>query len=72
VSEDTKKRNLIPLSEWHKHHPWPPIGGLRHLVFNAKTNGFDRVIRKVGGRVLIDEGEFFAWVDRQNGIGEGE
>lgn len=62
---------LIPLTEWPKHHEWPPLGGLRHLVFNAQTNGFDRVIRRVGRRVLIDEQAFFEWVDEQNG-GEPE
>lgn len=54
---------LIPVTEWPKHHPWPPLGGLRHLIFNAKANGFERVIRKVGRRVLIDERAFFAWVE---------
>ncbi len=32
---------LIPLTKWNEHHPWPPIGGLRHLVFHEKSNGFD-------------------------------
>jgi len=57
-------RRLIPLTHWSEYHQWPPIGGLRHLVFNAKQNGFDRVIRKVGKRVLIDEQAFFEWVDQ--------
>ena len=60
---------LIALTEWPQHHEWPPIGGLRHLVFNAQTNGFDRVIRRVGRRVLIDEQKFFEWVDEQNEAG---
>lgn len=58
-------RPLIPVKEWPKLHAWPPIGGLRHLIFHAKTNGFDKVIRRVGRRVLIDEQAFFAWVNRQ-------
>jgi hypothetical protein len=56
---------LIPLTDWNSFHPWPPIGGLRHLVFNATNNGFDAVIRRCGRRVLIDEVAFFAWVNRQ-------
>jgi hypothetical protein len=59
-SPDTPTR-LIPLTEWGKFHSWPPLGGLRHLVFNAKENGFDAVIRRVGRRVLIDEAAFFGW-----------
>lgn len=56
-------RRLIPVQDWPKHHPWPPLGGLRHLVRHRQTNGFASVVRHVGGRVLIDEAAFFAWVD---------
>lgn len=61
------KTRYIPLIDWPKHHSWPPVGGLRHLVFYADTNGFDKVIRRAGRRVLIDEQAFFQWLDEQNG-----
>jgi len=57
----------IPVSEWHNYHPWPKNGGLRYLIFHAKTNGFDQVIRRAGRRVLIDEQAFFAWMNQQGG-----
>jgi hypothetical protein len=57
---------LIPLTEWIKYHPWPPLGGLRHLVFHSKTNGFDQVIKRVSGRILIDEVAFFNWIEENN------
>jgi hypothetical protein len=56
---------LIPVTKWPELHAWPPIGGLRHLIFNAHSNGFAAVIRRIGGRVLIDEAAFFAWVDQE-------
>lgn len=56
---------LIPVTEWPNHHPWPPVGGLRHLIFYAKTNGFAHCLRRVGKRVLIDEAKFFEWVEAQ-------
>ena len=59
---------LIPVTDWDKHHPWPPIGGLRHLIFNEKSNGFDKVIRRIGRRVLIDEAAFFKWANIQGGF----
>lgn len=62
-------RRLIPLTEWNQYHSWPPTGGLRHLVFNRDKNGFDKVVRKCGARVLLDEGAFFEWVDQQNAKG---
>jgi len=63
--QDTIRTRLIPLTNWNEHHAWPPLGGLRHLVFNAQRTGFDTVIRRVGRRVLIDERAFFAWVEAQ-------
>jgi len=62
-----ERTRLIPLTKWNQYHPWPPLGGLRHLVFHAKSNGFDRVVRRAGRRVLIDEQAFFAWVENQSG-----
>lgn len=59
----------IPVPNWEKHHDWPRIGGLRHLIFNKHSNGFDKVVIKVGKRVLIDEAAFFNWVASQ---GRGE
>lgn len=62
---------IIPLIDWPKHHAWPPIGGLRHLVFHADKNGFNKVVRRAGRRVLLDEQAFFQWLDEQNGINSG-
>ena len=59
-------RRLIPVNSWKNYHDWPPTAGMRHLVFHAAKNGFDKVIRRVGRRVLIDEEAFFQWVDEQN------
>ena len=57
---------LIPVTRWPDHHDWPSIAGLRWMIFNASSNGFDSVVKRVGRRVLIDEAAFFAWVERQN------
>lgn len=65
--ETPTKTRLIPVNEWNQYHQWPPIGGLRHLIFNAARNGFNAVLRRVGRRVLIDEAAFFRWVETQGG-----
>lgn len=64
--EQMTSTRVIPLTDWPKYHPWPPIGGLRHLVFNSDKNGFKGVIRRSGRRVLIDETAFFEWVRENN------
>jgi hypothetical protein len=50
---------LIPASEWNQYHHLPPIGGLRHLIFHAKFNGFESAFIRCGRRVLVDEERFF-------------
>lgn len=57
---------LIPVTQWEQHHPWPSIAALRNLIHHKETNGFNKVIKKVGKRVLIDETAFFEWVEERN------
>lgn len=61
-SVSNERTRFIPLTDWPKYHPWPPIGGLRHLMFNREHNGFSRAFVKCGRRVLIDEARFFECV----------
>lgn len=56
---------LVPVSKWATIHGWPSEAALRYYIFHAETNGFDRVIKRVGRRVLIDEANFFEWVDER-------
>lgn len=65
-SHGERPRRVIPLTKWNEYHTYPSVGGLRHLVFNAESNGFDAVIRRCGRRVLIDEQAFFEFLDRQS------
>lgn len=58
---------LIALTDWPKHHEWPLIGGLRHLMFYREKNGFASAFVKCGRRVLVDEVEFFNCVARNGG-----
>jgi hypothetical protein len=64
-SEKSMKR-LIPVTKWNDYHIWPPIGGLRHLIFYEQTNGFHHCVVRLGRRVLIDEEKFFEWVKNEN------
>ena len=70
--EPEKNKRLIPLTHWPKYHPWPSVGGLRHMVVKAKTTGFDVAIVRVGQKILIDEDQFFQWCQKQNLQSKGE
>jgi len=59
-----EEKRLIPIPAWNQYHLWPTEAGLRYYIFNAEFNGFDKVIKRIGRRILIDEEAFFNWVDR--------
>ena len=66
TEKNTRKTSLIPVTKWSEYHAWPPIGGLRHLIFYEYTNGFNHCVVRVGRRVLIDEDKFFEWTEKTN------
>lgn len=66
------KRRLIPVAGWPKFHLWPSVAGLRALIFNSRQNGFEKCLRRCGRRILIDEAEFFMWLDARKENGGGK
>lgn len=66
TTENKSQRRLIPVTKWPEYHAFPPIGGLRHLIFHEHSNGFAKCVRRCGKRVLIDEAAFFEWLDGNN------
>jgi len=66
VDSNNSYTRLIPVPKWNDFHLWPPKGGLRHLIFFAEKNGFNKVIKRCGRTILIDERAFFEWVNNQN------
>ncbi len=66
MTEQANSPRLIPVTQWAAHHSYPPLGQLRALVFNAEKTGFNRCVRRIGRRVLIDQAAYFEWVEAQN------
>jgi hypothetical protein len=56
------------VKQFCERHPAFTTGGLRSLIFNETQNGLAKsgAIVRIGRKVLIDEGKFFAWVKAQN------
>jgi hypothetical protein len=48
-----------------KFHEWPPVGGMRHLIFFRNENGFAKVLKRPNRTWLIDEKAFFKWVSEK-------
>jgi hypothetical protein len=59
-------RRLSRVAQFCAKYPAFTIGSVRWLIFNAKANGFDRVLVRMGPRrIFIDEDRFFEWLDQQ-------
>lgn len=67
---EINRAEFIPVPKWEQYHAWPSEAGLRYLIFNRKHNGFDRCVKQVGKRVLIDEQAFVQWVEWKSKEGE--
>ena len=65
IEELNPARRLIPVTQFNKYHPDPSLAALRWLRFTNKDD-FNRCIVRRGNRLLIDEAEYFRWVDKQN------
>lgn len=63
-----RPKRYIPAVKWNDYHPHPSLAGLRNLIHTGK-NGFSKVVKRCGKRVLIDEQAYFSWIDEQS---EGE
>ena len=59
-------RKLIPIPQFNDYHPDPTPAALRWLIFTNKDD-FKRCLVRRGRRVLIDEAEYFRWLDETSG-----
>ena len=67
TTETTTLTDLIPLSKWNDYYQFPSVGAIRQYVFRANTNGFDKVIRRIGRKIYIKVSEFTKWIEESNG-----
>ncbi|WNV04976.1 hypothetical protein RP726_00845 [Candidatus Methylospira mobilis] len=61
------ERKLSTVRQFSEKNPAFTQAAIRNYVFNAKTNGFDTCIIRIGRKILIDEAAFFQWIERING-----
>jgi len=65
--DTNKKPRFIPVPQWNNYYPWPPPGGMRHLIFHAKTNGFESAFFRVGRSVIADAHRFWSIARKRRG-----
>ena len=60
-----QQTRINTVSKWNIYFPYPSVASLRMLIFRAKHNGFDTVVKKVGKRNYISVSDFNTWIERQ-------
>ncbi len=66
VNKEKKRPSFATVRYLLKKYPWLTEGGLRHFLFHMDENGLHRAVKKMGRRILIDEDEFFNWIELQS------
>ena len=64
AATETIARNFLSVNQLTQRYPSITPGMLRWWLFHRDQNGLARAVRKVGRRLLIDEGDFFDWLDK--------
>ena len=57
------ERSILTIRQFSEKHTAFSEAGLRHLIFQGSANNFNKVIRRAGKKILIDEQLFFNWLD---------
>lgn len=63
AENQNERERFYTIKEFCKKHSWPTEHSIRWMMFNAEQNGFDKVVRRVGRRILIKEEEFYKWLE---------
>jgi hypothetical protein len=73
---ETSTENQVPtltlftVAQFSERHSFITQGGLRFQIFNSKENGLDKsgALVRLGRRVLINERNYFYWIDAQQKV----
>jgi len=59
------KSEYLTVRQFSQKHQAFPEGGIRWNIYHSDTNGMDKfdVIKRIGRKILLDENNFFLWVD---------
>lgn len=61
-------KRYLTVRQTAERYPAFTQGSIRWIIFNKDHNQFASVIRKLGKKIVIDEAEFVAWVERGVGV----
>lgn len=64
-SKDSSGEEYLSVAQMSERYPAFSQGSLRWLIFNGEINGFKKVIRKIGRKVVLSLSEFRRFIEEQ-------
>ena len=58
--------NYLTVKQMAAKHPAFSEASLRYHIFNEEKNGINKVIRRIGRKILINENQFLEWIEQQS------
>ena len=62
--EENRKQKLVTIKQFTQKNPWPSEAALRAIIQDAEKRKFRTAFIRYGRRILIDEDEFWACLNR--------
>ena len=63
LSSNQHLKSFLTLKQWLEKYSAIPEGGIRHLIFTNRDNFNERVVKKLGRKILLDEHAFLTYID---------
>ena len=63
MTEINETDEYVTVSQLAKHFPAFSEGSIRWLIFNSHINGFNKVVRKIGRKVILNMKEFKKFIE---------
>lgn len=65
-TQNNTLENLYTVKQFSEKFKFVSQASLRYLIFNADTNGFSKVIQRIGKKILLDSEVFGSWLKETN------
>jgi hypothetical protein len=66
ATQETVQTNYYTVKQFAKEKGFLSENSLRFLIFHAETNGFHKVIKRIGRRILLSDSAFTNWLEDIN------
>lgn len=65
-TQNNTLENLYTVRQFCERFKFVSQSSIRYLIFNADTNKFNKVITRIGRKILLDAAAFEAWLKETN------